>query len=254
MEKACGKTREISAVTTRRSAIFRAFPRGEALRRRRSDTAFRACVIACEGPVTRAFRGEGESPDTDRAAPATAVRPTGLSDGSCMSASTHLGPGPGPHRGQGRPAQLPHLVQADLPPARTTGAGRDGAGAESAVHRVAAEALLGGAGRGAEGRRAAQRRAGLRPRGRDSRRAAERRRPTRPVAPTCVAGCDEPADDAVPTVTRRPASTPATPSTRSSSDPRISLRMRRAARSPKRRRAPTTRCSSTAASVSARRT
>ena len=52
----------------------------------------------------------------------------------------------------------------------------------------------------------------------------------------------------------RPASIPATPSTRSSSARRISLRTRRAARSPKRRRARTTRCSSTAAWGWARRT
>ena len=64
-----------------------------------------------------------------------------------------------------------------------------------------------------------------------------------------------PDDDTGPAVDAPlPASTPATPSTPSSSDPRISLRMRRAARSPKRRRARTTRCSSTAAWGSARRT
>ena len=52
----------------------------------------------------------------------------------------------------------------------------------------------------------------------------------------------------------RPASTPATRSTHSSSAHRISSRTRRVARSPKRRRARTTRCSSTAAWDSARRT
>ena len=46
----------------------------------------------------------------------------------------------------------------------------------------------------------------------------------------------------------------AIPSTRSSSDRRISLPTRRAARSPRRRRAPTIRCSSTAVWDSARRT
>src|SRR6188508_409863 len=46
---------------------------------------------------------------------------------------------------------------------------------------------------------------------------------------------------------------PATPSTPSSSDPPTSSRMPPAAPSPKRRRVRTTRCSSTAASVSARR-
>ena len=50
------------------------------------------------------------------------------------------------------------------------------------------------------------------------------------------------------------ASVPATPSTPSSSDPRISSRMPPAAPSPRRRRARTTRCSSTAASAWARRT
>ena len=53
---------------------------------------------------------------------------------------------------------------------------------------------------------------------------------------------------------RRRDSTLATRSTRSSSDPRTSLRTPRVARLPKRRRARTTRCSSTAVSDSARRT
>ena len=53
--------------------------------------------------------------------------------------------------------------------------------------------------------------------------------------------------------TMTPGSAPAIPSTRSSSAPRISSRMRRAARSPKRRRVRTTRCFSTAASDLARR-
>ena len=63
-----------------------------------------------------------------------------------------------------------------------------------------------------------------------------------------------------PKVMRRPrrnapaASSPATPSTRSSSGRRTSLRMRRAARWRKRRRDRTTRCSFTAASDWARRT
>ena len=80
-----------------------------------------------------------------------------------------------------------------------------------------------------------------------------RRRPPDPRRQRCAArrsiGRSGPAD----AVARR-ASTPATPSTPSSSDRRISLRTRPAARSPKRRRARTTRCSSTAVSVSARRT
>ena len=60
--------------------------------------------------------------------------------------------------------------------------------------------------------------------------------------------------DRRPAMRPRAAWLPATPSTPSSSDRRTSSRMRRAGPSPKRRRGPTTRCSSTAAWDSARRT
>ena len=115
----------------------------------------------------------------------------------------------------------------------------DGAGAERAVQGLADEALLGrhhrsdGRAEAAEllvnfrgrfpGRCAAH---SAQPRGSGGARRRSRRRSLSPGPPGSI---------------------PATPSTPSSSDRRISSRTPRAARSRKRRRAPTTRCSSTAA-------
>ena len=65
-----------------------------------------------------------------------------------MSAHLHLGTGPGPHRGQSRP---PQLSTPGSSPRRcwSTTARVAGAGPEPTVHRMAAQALFGRAGRGA---------------------------------------------------------------------------------------------------------
>ncbi len=76
----------------------------------------------------------------------------------------------------------------------------------------------------------------------------------RPAAPIAFVTEDVGVPKMPPKGTSSASSVRATPSTRSSSGRRTSLLMRRAARSPRPRPARTIRCSSTATSVSARRT